>query len=490
MNLPPLLQLSLYLSTGLKLVLRRSQDYQDLISEQLSDPPVELLCCSQPDCSIHNDLLDGYADHIMDPLLNCAFRCLPCRSSSPRKVVGWNNTAGKLKEASIFWHKVWEEAGCPTSGVLSTIKQCAKKRYKYEIRRLKRRKQFLLRDRLARSFAMKKKSTFWSNVKRLNCSPVVDGVRGPTNIASIFASRFSALLNKHSPSPRYSLLTSIQASLTVSDLSSVIVSEDNVSCAISQLKSHKSDAYGVTTEHLKLASPVITNHLSSLFTSILRHGYMPQSFRDSVLVPVPKGNKDASNSSNYRPIALSSTFSKIIERSILSNYESVFSTSALQFGFKPGHSTSLCTATVKNVISRYTHNGSPVLGCFLDASKAFDLVDHGILFQILLDRGLPSVIVRFLISWYGMQKMQVRWDMCISEPFFVANGVRQGSILSPSLFAVYLDDLLSELSYSGVGCYWGCSFAGAFSYADYVVGSVCISYEKNVRNLSLICSLS
>ena len=112
---------------------------------------------------------------------------------------------------------------------------------------------------------------------------------------------------------------------------------------------------------------------------------MPQSFRDSVLVPVPKGNKDASNSSNYRPIALSSTFSKIIERSILSNYESVFSTSALQFGFKPGHSTSLCTATVKNVISRYTHNGSPVLECFLDASKAFDLVDHGILFQIVLD---------------------------------------------------------------------------------------------------------
>ena len=65
--------------------------------------------------------------------------------------------------------------------------------------------------------------------------------------------------------------------------------------------------------------------------------------------------------------------------------------------------------------------------------------------------------------------MQVRWDMCFSEPFFVANGVRQGSILSPSLFAVYLDDLLSELSDSGVGCYWGCSFAGAFSYADDVV---------------------
>ena len=115
MNLPPLLQLSLYLSTAWsKASPSQIADYQDLISEQLSDPPVELLCCFQPDCSIHNDLLDGYADHIMDTLLNCAFRCLPCRSSSPRKVVGWNNTAGKLKEASIFWHKVWEEAGCPT----------------------------------------------------------------------------------------------------------------------------------------------------------------------------------------------------------------------------------------------------------------------------------------------------------------------------------------------------------------------------------------
>ena len=448
--------------------------YQDMVSEQLSDPPANLLCCSQPDCSIHDSLLDGYADHIMNTLLDCALRCLPCRTISPRKIVGWNDSTGKLKKASVFWHKVWEEAGCPTSGVLSAIKRHAKKRYKYEIRRLKRRKQFLLRDRLARSFARKKKDSFWSDIKRLNnpgvaqCSPVVDSVSGTTNIANIFASKFGALLNKHSSS-QYSLLTSVQASLTVSHLSSVIVSEDDISDAISQLKTHKSDAFGVTTEHLKFALPVITKHLSSFLTSILRHGYMPQSFRDSVLVPVPKGNKDASNSSNYRPIALSSTFSKIIERSILINYESFFSTSPLQFGFKPGHSTSLCTATVKNVISRYLHNGSPVLGCFLDASKAFDLVDHDILFKTLLGRGLPLPIVRFLLSWYGTQKMRVRWDSSFSESFSVCNGVRQGSILSPFLFAVYIDGLLNDLNSCGVGCYWGCSFAGAFSYADDVV---------------------
>ena len=49
-----------------------------------------------------------------------------------------------------------------------------------------------------------------------------------------------------------------------------------------------------------------------------------------------------------------------------------------------------------------------IIGCFLDASKAFDMVDHGLLFQKLLDRGLPLPVVRFLLSWYSLQDMKVR----------------------------------------------------------------------------------
>jgi hypothetical protein len=89
--------------------------------------------------------------------------------------------------------------------------------------------------------------------------------------------------------------------------------------------------------------------------------------------------------------------------------------------------------------------------------------------KILANRSLPLVIVRFFMSWYSMQKMQVRWDLSLSEPFSVSNGVHQGSVISPYLFSVYLDGLLVDLCNSGVGCHWGCSFAGAFSYADDVV---------------------
>ena len=55
---------------------------------------------------------------------------------------------------------------------------------------------------------------------------------------------------------------------------------------------------------------------------------------------------------------------------------------------------------------------------------------------------LPLPIVRFLASWYTMQKMQVHWDKSLSEPFSVSNGVHQGSVMLPHLFTVYIDSLL------------------------------------------------
>ena len=69
--------------------------------------------------------------------------------------------------------------------------------------------------------------------------------------------------------------------------------------ALCQLKKNKPDACCVSSEHLMFASPAIAEALAIFFTAILQHGYMPQSLCDYVLVPIPKGNKDASCSQNY-----------------------------------------------------------------------------------------------------------------------------------------------------------------------------------------------
>jgi len=192
---------------------------------------------------------------------------------------------------------------------------------------------------------------------------------------------------------------------------------------------------------------------------------MPSTIRDAVVQPIPKGSKDPSVSANYRGIALASSLSKVLEWSILLKWNSYFTTSDLQFGFKPGFTT-LCTGVLKAVVNHYINRGSKVFACLIDASKAFDTVDHAVLFQKLLDRGLPKVLVRLLLSWYKTQQLSVRWSGHSSEYFRVSNGVRQGGVLSPILFTIYLDSLLNSLQSSGRGCYWRQHFSGALCYAD------------------------
>ena len=236
--------------------------------------------------------------------------------------------------------------------------------------------------------------------------------------------------------------------------------------AFKLLKPHKADGTSLLSDHLIFALPAIEGFVAKLFTCILRHGYMPAALRDCILVPIPKGNKDPTSSDNYRPVALAPALSKALEWSILLLYPNHFTTSDLQFGFKKGMSTALCTGFIKNVVSKFVHNGSSVFGCFLDASKAFDRVNHDILFSKLMERGIPPILNRFLLSWYKSQRMQVRWNATLSPAFSVSNGVRQGGVLSPILFTIYMDDLLLGLKDLGIGCYWDGFFVGAVCYAD------------------------
>ena len=65
-----------------------------------------------------------------------------------------------------------------------------------------------------------------------------------------------------------------------------------------------------------------------------------------------------------------------------------------------------------------------------------------------------------------MQRLRVRWNGVQSDAFPVSRGVRQGGVISPILFALYIDDLLYELEGVGVGFFWDDQFVGALAYAD------------------------
>ena len=143
--------------------------------------------------------------------------------------------------------------------------------------------------------------------------------------------------------------------------------------------------------------------------------------------------------------------SKLLELLILDTCKDTINTSDSQFGFKEKHSTDMCIFTLKETVQYYVSLGSPIYLCFMDDSKAFDKVNHWHLFNKLLNRGVPVYVVRMLLHWYTYQDFIVRWNNTLSASFKVSNGVRQGGILSPKLFSVYIDDLSKILSKSR---YW------------------------------------
>ena len=101
----------------------------------------------------------------------------------------------------------------------------------------------------------------------------------------------------------------------------------------------------------------------------------------------------------------------------------------------------------------------------MDCQKAFDTVEHKKIFQKLSNR-IPVIFVRIMLVIYIGQKCFVRWNGAESEEFTVQNGVRQGAVLSPLIFSIYVNELIQRLRDSGMGCYVGGDFIGIFAYAD------------------------
>ena len=285
------------------------------------------------------------------------------------------------------------------------------------------------------------------NSNKNNLPNTVDSSTGKVPIANLFKEKYDNLYNSvsYNETDMLRLLSDIDYkidSVCCKDkcYHSHCCTVDIVTKCISNLNHGKMDGNkGHSTDHLIHGTRKLNTYLSLLFTSMLTHAATPYDMLLSTIIPIPKNKRKSLNDSeNYRGIALSSSICKLFDWILLISNKCILRSSDLQFGYKESHSTSHCTFVLEEVINYYNDHNTDVYVVLLDASKAFDRVNYIKLFNLLLHKGLCPLVARFLARLYTRQIVRVKWNDYVTDIFNVSNGVKQGGVLLPILFSIYI----------------------------------------------------
>ncbi len=418
-------------------------------------------------CTLYNDLITSCL---------CASELIPTTTPmSSKNKPGWNEEIKFLKREALSWHSFWKMNSRPSVGYVADMRRISRATYHRAIRHLERSSSKIRMEKMAEALVSNSSRDMWSEVKRLKgrssklaCS--IDGASDDSGIANLFSEKYDALYNSvpYDQDEMLTIESTICSRLQNYTDNDYVLSIADVKAAVHHLKAGKCDGFeGLHSDHFINGTERLFVFISIIFTMFLSHGYTPESMILGTMIPIPKDKRKLlCNSSNYRAIALSSIFSKILDWIILIKEQHSLCSSPLQFGFKKGLSTTQCTHSLLETIDYYNYNRSNVYVLMLDASKAFDRVKYCKLFNELLKRHVSPVILRILLYMYTKQSLRVKWAQHLSSIFTVTNGVKQGGVLSPILFAVYTDGLLRRLSETGAGCHIGSHFVGALAYAD------------------------
>ena len=229
-----------------------------------------------------------------------------------------------------------------------------------------------------------------------------------------------------------------------SNLLNLDITIEEVKWATSKAKNNKSSGYdNIANEILK--SPTMHKMLEKLFAYCFKFGITPDQWFDSIITPIYKPGKPKNEPLSHRGISLMSSTAKIFT-SILNNRIKIYLESNQllaeeQNGFRSGRSCQDHIFTLTTLLCNRMNDKKPTYTCFVDFSKAFNCVNHELLWSTIRRFGINGRMYKVIQYMYSNLKASVNLGGYLTNWFRITGGVRQGDNLAPTLFAIFINSL-------------------------------------------------
>ena len=185
------------------------------------------------------------------------------------------------------------------------------------------------------------------------------------------------------------------------------------------------------------------------YNKIWTESEIPDDWHHAIILPLLKPNKSASSPESYRPISLTSTICKIMEKLITNRLQWFVEKNNLlsknQSGFRKNKNTIDQILRLQDNILKKFKNREEVLAIFIDFERAYDMLHVPTLLKKLLNMGIIGKTYNWIVNFLSSRTFQVKVGASLSDKYILENGTPQGSIISPLLFLIMINDIPNEI---------------------------------------------